>query len=243
MPPSAAPGAAEPRTYAVREPEPMTHEPHPSQHWTKQRAEMVRTQLAARGIADERVLDAMASVPRERFVPKSVRSKAYNDSALPIHCDQTISQPFIVAYMTERLNLSPSNRVLEIGTGTGYQAAVLARLCLQVYSIERIESLAQAARKRLLEVGVTNVKIIVGDGTLGLGAQAPFDRIIVTAAAPKAPEPLIQQLAVGGKLIAPVGPPAMHRLTLIEKEPQGTSKTPLIQCRFVKLIGQAGCEP
>jgi len=223
--------------------EPMTHDPQPSQCWTEQRANMVRLQLAGRGIADQRVLDAMRSIPRERFVAEHIRKKAYDDAALPAHCEQTISQPFIVAYMTERLDLHPTSRVLEIGTGTGYQTAVLAQLCRQVYSVERIAPLAEAARKRLLRLGVTNATIIVGDGTLGFPALAPYDRIMVTAATEHMPEPLIQQLSAGGKLIAPVGPPALQRLTLLENRPQGISKTSLVECRFVRLIGQAGRKP
>ncbi|MFQ5461708.1 MAG: protein-L-isoaspartate(D-aspartate) O-methyltransferase [Phycisphaerae bacterium] len=204
---------------------------------------MVRLQLADRGIADDRVLDAMGAVPREQFVPEHLRAKAYDDAALPAHCHQTISQPFIVAYMTERLDLTPAGKVLEIGTGTGYQTAVLARLCGQVYSVERIPSLADTARARLAQLGVTNATIVVGDGTLGLAVLAPYDRIIVTAAAARLPGPLVRQLAAGGKLIAPVGPPALQRLTLLERKPQGLSETALLECRFVKLIGRAGWKP
>lgn len=202
--------------------------------------QMVETQLSARGIRDRRVLDAMAAVPRERFVPPEYAALAYTDQALPIEESQTISQPYIVALMTEALALLPQHRVLEIGTGSGYQAAVLAELVGELHTVERLASLSDRATRRLAELGVTNVRFHVGDGSLGWPSHAPYDRIIVTAGAPAVPETLIDQLAGGGRLILPVGNAGEQRLTVLRKLPGRIVERPLIGCRFVKLVGSAG---
>ena len=201
---------------------------------------MVEQQLAARGIADPRVLAAMGAVPREEFVPPDLTGSAYDDRALPIDAAQTISQPYIVALMTESLRVDPRHRVLEVGTGTGYQTAVLARLAAHVYSIERIESLSSAARKTLTRLGVANVSFRVGDGTLGWPAAAPFDRIMVTAAAPTLVGPLVEQLADGGRMVIPLGEDSAQQLVTIEKIGGTTIERPLIPVRFVRLIGASG---
>jgi protein-L-isoaspartate(D-aspartate) O-methyltransferase len=198
---------------------------------------MVEEQIIRRGVSDPRVLEAMRDVPRERFVPPGCRDAACDDSALPIEQGQTISQPFIVAYMTAQLDVRPHHTVLEIGTGTGYQAAVLARLCARVVSIERLEALRAAAAARLAELGVTNVAVHGGDGTLGRIEEAPFDRIIVTAGAPAVPQPLRDQLAEEGVLIAPIGHEKEQIIVRLTKENDRITETPLIRCRFVKLIG------
>jgi protein-L-isoaspartate(D-aspartate) O-methyltransferase len=204
------------------------------------RNEMVRDQIVARGIRDARVLAAIRSIPRERFVPASHRHLAHDDRALPIGGGQTVSQPFIVASMTERLRLEPDHTVLEIGTGSGYQAAVLARLVRHVHTVERLASLAESAGALLADIGVTNVSCHVGDGTCGWPDDAPYDRIIVTAGAPSIPSPLVDQLDVGGLLIIPVGDAKSQTLTLVEKRRSGTVERPLYACRFVKLIGVYG---
>jgi protein-L-isoaspartate(D-aspartate) O-methyltransferase len=175
-------------------------------------------QLVARGIRDARVVDAMRRVPREAFVPEASQALAYADRALPIPSGQTISQPFMVAVMTEALMLEGGERVLEIGTGSGYQAAILAELAAEVITIERRPELADAARSTILSLGYTNVEVIVGDGTLGLPGRAPFDRILVTAGAPRVPEALTEQLSArGGRLVIPVGPMADQELRVITK--------------------------
>jgi protein-L-isoaspartate(D-aspartate) O-methyltransferase len=204
------------------------------------RRAMVEQQLAARGIADPRVLAAMAVVPREAFVPIDLAGNAYDDRALPIDAAQTISQPYIVALMTESLQIAPHHRVLEIGTGTGYQTAVLARLAAHVYSVERIESLSVTAQKVLDRLGVANVSFRIGDGTLGWAEAAPFDRIMVTAAAPKVVGPLVEQLTDGGRMVIPLGEDAAQQLVSIEQVRGTTIERPLIPVRFVRLIGAAG---
>jgi protein-L-isoaspartate(D-aspartate) O-methyltransferase len=198
-------------------------------------------QLLARGIRDARVLDAMARVPRDAFVPDVSRAQAYADRALPLPCGQSISQPFMVALMTEALALDGSERVLEIGTGSGYQTAILASLAREVITIERWPDLADAAQLTLTRLGYTNVKIIVADGTLGLPAIAPFDRILVTAGAPRVPESLKRQLsAQGGMLVIPIGPPDQQRLTVITREGERFGESIRESCVFVPLVGQEG---
>jgi protein-L-isoaspartate(D-aspartate) O-methyltransferase len=201
---------------------------------------MVLHQLRARGIRDERVLAAMEKIPRQRFVPPSLAAEAYFDCALPIDCEQTISQPIIVAMMTEALQLTGDERVLEIGTGSGYQAAILAELAARVYSIERHAPLADAARARLSELGYRNCSIRAGDGSLGWPEEAPFDRIIVTAAARACPPALWEQLAEGGILVGPFGPPVEQSLSALQKIQGQAQSRFLTGCRFVPLIASAG---
>ena len=198
--------------------------------------------LRRRGISDQAVLRAMDEVPREYFVAAGFTETAYADQGLPIACGQTISQPFVVAYMTEKLEVEPQHRVLEIGTGSGYQAAILARLAREVVSIERYRTLADAARERLKTLGYTNVTIRSGDGMAGAPDLAPFDRIIVTAAAEDVPEALVAQLAEGGKMVLPVGPRHdAQYIVRLTKQPDGAlSREELIAVRFVPLLpGQA----
>jgi protein-L-isoaspartate(D-aspartate) O-methyltransferase len=202
-----------------------------------ERFAMVRTQLERRGITDQRVLDAMASVPRHLFVPPEVRGEAYQDRALPIHEGQTISQPFIVALMAQALCLTGSERVLEIGTGSGYAAAVLSRLAGQVYTIERWPALAEAAAHRLYDLGYANVEVSIGDGTAGLPAYAPFDGIIVAAAAPWVPRPLREQLGEGGRLVIPVGGRDEQLLLRLTRSGHEIRTERLSGVRFVPLIG------
>lgn len=207
-----------------------------------QRDRMVRRQLEARGIRDPAVLDAMRRVPREQFVPDSAVADAYHDTALPIDCQQTISQPYIVGLMSAAAELSGSERVLEIGTGCGYQTAVLAELAAEVISIERHPQLAEQSRERLQKLGYTQVEIIDGDGTLGWPERAPYDRIVVTAAAPRVPQPLWDQLAEGGILVIPAGGSKSQDLMAVKKHEGQQVITNLSGCRFVKLIGAAGWE-
>src|SRR6184192_4941745 len=183
-----------------------------------ERQRMVEEQLKPRGIHDERVLATMAKVPREEFVPQNMRPQSYADSALPIGHDQTISQPFIVAYMTEQLRLQPTDRVLEIGTGSGYQAAILAELAKEVYTIEIIAPLAQSAEAALQRLGYKNVHVKVGDGYKGWPEHAPFDAITVTCAPDHVPQPLIDQLKEGGRMIIPVGGLGDQELYLLQKK-------------------------
>ena len=197
--------------------------------------------LRQRGIMDAAVLRAMEEVPREKFVmPEHARS-AYADRAMPIQCGQTISQPYVVAYMTEQLGVQPHHRVLEVGTGSGYQAAILSRLAAKVTTIERYRTLADAARIRLKAVRYDNVDVIAGDGMAGAPDRAPFDRIMVTAAAEAVPQALIDQLAVGGIMILPLGPQDDHQsLVKLVRTEQGVERTELIGVRFVPLLpGQA----
>jgi protein-L-isoaspartate(D-aspartate) O-methyltransferase len=209
---------------------------------------MVERQLRRRGIGDERVLEAMAAVPRERFVPEPERRRAYNDSALPIGHGQTISQPWIVAAICEALSLTGDERVLEIGTGSGYSAAVLARLAGGVVTIERIAELAEAAAELLAELGTTNVEVVIGDGTRGFPERAPYAGIAVHATAPGPPPSLIEQLDVGGRLVVPVATDGADMLTVFTREsPEvdprtgtGLQRRSLGACRFVPLIGREG---
>jgi protein-L-isoaspartate(D-aspartate) O-methyltransferase len=207
---------------------------------TRSRGRMVEEQLEARGIADPRVLAALRKVPRHLFLPPERRGDAYGDFAVPIGAGQTISQPLMVALMTEKLALTGRESVLEIGTGSGYQTAILAELADRVYSVERIPSLAGAARRVLEEQGYHNVLVRVGDGTLGWPEYAPFDRILVTAGAPGIPGPLVEQLAEGGSLLVPVGSEAMQTLTEVRCVGGRAVVTPLTGCVFVKLIGRHG---
>ena len=204
-----------------------------------ERQKMVQEQLKPRGIHDERVLAAMAKVPREEFVPENLRNKSYWDSALPIGHDQTISQPFIVAFMTEQLRPQPTDRVLEIGTGTGYQTAVLAELVKDVYTIEIIEPLAKDASARLARLDYNNAHVKVGDGYQGWPDVAPFDAIIVTCAPDKVPQPLTQQLKEGGRIIIPVGNGLDQQLFLLEKKDGQIAERAILPVRFVEMTGEA----
>lgn len=204
------------------------------------RAEMIENQLRRRGITDGRVLEAMAGVPRQEFVPKELRQRAYDDVPLPIGEGQTISQPYIVAAMTAALRLMGNERVLEIGTGCGYQAAVLSQLAKTVYTIELRSELASAAATGLERLGYANAHVHCGDGTLGLPECAPFDAILVAAAAPAVPEPLRAQLAEGGRLILPVGDAENQELCLIQRDGISFHTSTLEGCRFVPLVGRHG---
>lgn len=193
--------------------------------------------LRRRGIMDAAVLRAMDQVPREHFVDAHLADDAYADHALPIACGQTISQPYVVAYMTEQLEVGPEHRVLEIGTGSGYQAAVLSRLAKEVVSVERYRTLADAARNRLATLGFHNVEVLLGDGLVGLPARAPFDRIIVTAAAEEIPQALVDQLAEGGIMVLPLGPhDGPQDLVKLRKTKTGLERQNLIPVRFVPLL-------
>jgi protein-L-isoaspartate(D-aspartate) O-methyltransferase len=203
----------------------------------------LREELELRDITDVRLLDAIEQTQRDLFVPESLRHAAYDDAALPIGDGQTISQPYIVALMTQELRLAGNEKVLEVGTGSGYQTAILARLCRTVVTIERIETLSESAKRVLAELGVGNVVFLVGDGTLGNSERGPYDRILVTASAPSVPKPLYEQLKPGGLLIAPVGDESMQEVILVERTVSGPKTTPLCGCRFVKLIGEAGWRP
>lgn len=205
-----------------------------------QRQVMVDTQLRTRGIADERVLDAMARVPRHEFVARIYREQAYEDHPIPIGEGQTISQPYIVAFMMEMLQLKPTDTVFEVGTGSGYQTALLAEVSRHVYSVERHASLAREAEATLERLGYSNLRIIVGDGSMGAPQFAPFDAIIVSAAAPQAPPALIEQLAEGGRMIVPVGPSASQELQLVREREGHVLVTRLEGCRFVPLVGDQG---
>ncbi len=205
--------------------------------WRQLRLTMVDEQIRRRGVRDSAVLTAMSNIPREIFMPDDVRERAYEDHAVPIGLGQTISQPYIVAYMTAQLAVTPTCRVLEIGTGTGYQTAILASLCRHVFTVERIEALHQRAARTLSDLGLSNVTGHCGDGSLGWADHAPFDRIIVTAAAPYTPPPLIEQLADGGRLVAPIGGGHEQTLVCIDRRGPRTTETRSLGCRFVKLIG------
>ena len=202
---------------------------------------MVERQLRGRGIRDEAVLAAMAAVQRERFVPPDMRSHAYSDDALPIASGQSISQPYMVARMTELLGPQPGMRILEVGTGSGYQAAVLAQIGCRVISVERHPALADAARTRIEAAGMADrVRIVVGDGSVGRPDDAPFHGIVVTAAAPAVPEPLPGQLADGGRLVVPVGPRGLQELILVVRNGDAFERHDCGGCVFVPLVGQAG---
>jgi protein-L-isoaspartate(D-aspartate) O-methyltransferase len=211
--------------------------------FSDQRALMVERQLSRRGIDDRRVLDAMAEVPREYFVPESVRRSAYNDSALPIGHEQTISQPWVVAAICQALHLTGDERVLEIGTGSGYSAAVLAKLARRVVSLERVPELAEQARERLDELGVENVEVVVGDGSRGYSEESPYEAIAVHAATPEAPHSLLGQLAPAGRLVVPIATGSADLLTAFVRENGDLRQETIGPCRFVPLIGAEGFNP
>ena len=206
----------------------------------QQRAWMVETQLEHWGIHDRRVLQVMGALPRERFVPPGERSSAYYDGALPIGDEQTISQPYVVAHMTELLALQGTEKVLEIGTGSGYQTAVLGRLAAQVFTVERIASLSQRAARILAELEIDNVHYFVGDGSLGWPEHAPYEAILVTCAAPRVPVPLLEQLADGGRMVTPVGPRGAQTLVRVIRTGETFKEEQLSAVAFVPLIGQYG---
>jgi protein-L-isoaspartate(D-aspartate) O-methyltransferase len=211
-----------------------------SEEFAPQLSKMIESQLRRRGITDAAVLAAMESVLRHEFVPEEFRARAYEDVPLPIGDGQTISQPYIVAAMTVSLRLRPGDRVLEIGTGCGYQAAILSRLAKEVFGIERRPELALSASARLARLGYANIHVHCGDGTLGLPEFAPFDAILVAAAAPAIPDPLLAQLAEGGRMIVPVGHADHQELQLVEKRGKSFRNTTLEGCRFVPLVGYHG---
>ncbi|MCO6438004.1 MAG: protein-L-isoaspartate(D-aspartate) O-methyltransferase [Phycisphaerae bacterium] len=204
------------------------------------RDDMIEYHIRARGIKDARVLRALRQIPRERFVTPQAQANAYDDQPLPIGFGQTISQPFIVAYMTEKLAVEPSHRVLEIGTGSGFQTALLALLAARVYTVERVAELSRQARHVLHELALENVSFRVGDGTAGWPEEAPYNRILVTAGAPAVPLALRDQLADQGRLIIPVGGTTEQRLILGERRGEHFVETPLLPCRFVQLLGSQG---
>ncbi len=208
--------------------------------FARARERMVEEQLVNRGISDLRVLAAMARVERHRFVAEALQTRAYEDKPLPIGERQTISQPYMVGLMTEVLGLSGTERVLEIGTGCGYQTAVLAELAATVYTVERLASLAAAARTTLEACGYTNVVTRVGDGSLGWPDEAPFDAILVTAGTPQVPRPLVSQLGDGAALVFPIGEEELQTLVRIRKEEEGLREEYFGDCRFVKLVGRYG---
>jgi protein-L-isoaspartate(D-aspartate) O-methyltransferase len=205
-----------------------------------ERQAMVRRQLKSRDITDPAVLRVMADVPREKFIPAECLEGAYYDGPLPIGCGQTISQPYIVALMTQELRITSDCEVLEIGTGSGYQTAILAKLAREVYTIERIEKLLLAAKRILTELNITNVKFHAGDGTCGWPEDKQFDRIIITAAASDMPKPLLEQLKTGGLAVAPLGADYVQELVVIEKTDSGLKTKTVCGCRFVRLIGKYG---
>ena len=208
--------------------------------WKSTRDRMVELQIEARGVSDPRVLEAMRTVPRHLFVPDSCRQAAYNDSPLPIGHGQTISQPYIVAVMTELLELAPGERVLEIGGGSGYQAAILGTLAGEVVTVERIPEVARTARENLEAAGIRNVNVVVADGTDGYAISAPYDAIIVTAAAPDIPKPLLEQLADGGRLVAPVGGRDLQTLVRLVRKGDTIIRSTHGGVVFVPLLGHHG---
>ena len=209
----------------------------------RDRARMADEQLAARGITDPRVLAAMRKIPRHVFVDEALRERAYGDHALPIGEEQTISQPYIVALMTSLLALTGREKVLEVGTGSGYQTAVLAELARRVCSIERLPRLGQRARALLEGLGYANVWVRVGSGTFGWPDEAPFDRIIVTAGGPAVPPPLFEQLAPDGRMVLPLGDTESQTLTVVENAGGVMKRTPHGECKFVRLVGKYAWEP
>ncbi len=208
----------------------------------KARLKMVDEQIVSRGIKDPRLIEAMKKIPRHLFVEEALQSQAYTDHPLPIGEKQTISQPYMVALMTEALLLTGKEKVLEIGTGSGYQTAILAEMSEKVFSVERIRPLAVRARKLLYELGYFNVEIKIFDGTFGWTEESPFDAILVTAGSPDIPQPLIDQLAAGGRLVIPVGDAFVQDLIRVTKSEEGARREDLGGCRFVKLIGRYGWE-
>lgn len=201
---------------------------------------MVESQIVERGIRDKRVIEVMKKVPRHLFVPEDIIESAYDDRALPIGHGQTISQPYIVALMTELLEFKGDDKVLEIGTGSGYQAAILAELVKEVYTIERVEPLAEEAKRRFEKLGLKNIKVYVKDGTEGLPDESPFDKIIITAATPDIPQPLVEQLKEGGIIVAPVGERYSQYMLKAIKKGKELERSYLIPVAFVPLIGRYG---
>jgi len=208
--------------------------------YTRAREKMVQEQIVDRGIRDPRVIGAMRKIPRHLFVPDALLGRAYGDTALPIGDSQTITQPFMVAFMSEALGLRGKERVLEVGTGSGYQAAVLACLAERVYSVERIPSLLERARKTLDRVRCLNVVTKLSDGSYGWEEEAPFDAVLITAGAPSLPPPLVDQLKTGGTMVIPVGERNNQRLIRLRKDSQGCSEKDLMECNFVALVGEYG---
>jgi len=204
------------------------------------RIRMVDEQLRRRGICDERVLQAMAKVPRENFVFPELLGQSYADAPLPIGFGQTISQPYMVATMVEALEVAPTDRVLEVGTGTGYEAAILGELAAEVWTVERHEELAERARQILGDMGYSNVHVTWGDGSVGLPAYAPFDKILVAAGAPQIPEALTAQLTIAGRLVVPVGTRTEQQLYVVEKTQEGPVASSRVLCAFVPLVGEQG---
>jgi protein-L-isoaspartate(D-aspartate) O-methyltransferase len=207
----------------------------------EQRARMVKTQIEPRGVRDRRVLDAMGTVPRHRFVPEAMRSASYQDGPLSIGSGQTISQPYIVAFMTEAAEVGPEDRVLEIGTGSGYQAAVLAELASEVYSIEVVRALYERTKPLLESLGYENLHLRLGDGHAGWPEAAPFDAIVVTAAPEVVPKALVDQLAIGGRMVIPVGRGA-QQLRILRKLPGGIREESTMAVRFVPMLTDSGLE-
>ena len=210
------------------------------ENWQERRESMVEYQLRRRGIGNERVLAAMLSVPRHRFVPINHRYAAYDDTVLSLGWGQTISQPYMVAFMLQLLDPQPDNRALEVGAGSGYQAALLSVLCREVYALEIVEPLAERCQQTIEELGYDNVHVISGDGSLGYSLRAPYDRIIVAAASPKITPEWERQLAEEGRLVAPVGSRGAQRCLLAEKKQGELVTTPSIGCVFVPLVGEHG---
>lgn len=213
-----------------------------TEKYSLERDKMIREQLAARQIRDPKVIEAMRAVPRHLFVPDEVKSNAYEDRPLPIGKDQTISQPYMVALMVQALELNGNEKVLEIGTGSGYETAILAELSAQVFSIERLEDLAARAQTLLAALGYQNIRIKVGDGTLGWQEHAPYDAIVITASSPQIPRPLIEQLQPNGIFILPMGEEQLQSLVRLRKSIDGIREEYLGECRFVKLRGAYGWE-
>ena len=209
----------------------------------EERERMVIEQLRARGVTDARLLEAFRTVPRHLFVPEELQEQAYTDHPLPIGAGQTISQPYMVALMTEWLHLQGHERALEIGAGSGYQTAILAALALEVFTVERIPDLARTVSERLTRLGYLNVHVTTGNGSLGWPEHAPYDAILVTAAAPEVPQPLVAQLAEGGRMVLPIGPPDGQMLIRVEKRQGKLHRRDVAHCVFVPLIGEHGWPP
>ena len=207
----------------------------------EKRFEMVESQIVSRGIFDKKVITAMSKIPRELFIPEEYTDQAYEDHPLSIGENQTISQPYIVALMTELLGLAGGEKMLEIGTGSGYQTAILAELSREIFTVERIEALSINARDILSSIGYKNVHFRINDGSLGWGEFAPYDRIIITAAAAEIPPPLMEQLATGGRIVIPVGGRFSQTLTVVEKSDKGILKRSICGCIFVPLVGKYSC--
>jgi len=215
-------------------------EPFSADRYERARADMVARQIVMRGIADERIREAISELPRHLFVPVAVRDRAYEDSPLPIGEGQTISQPYMAALMTEKLDLRPEHTVLEIGTGSGYQAAILGRLAREVHTVERVASLARRAESLLAQLGFENVIVHEGDGSLGWLEEGPYDRVLVTAAAPHIPQELERQLVVGGRLVCPVGEREHQQLVISDRTSTGWDRRSSVGCIFVPLVGADG---